>query len=455
MLSLLELKHFKCFEHLKLPLSNLTVLSGTNASGKSSVIHALALLRQAMRQSDIVNFGRIALNGNDVKLGTVFDVVDQVTGRDRFEIGLSDDYARCNWAFTGGRRDMSAMIEWVDIGAERFEPDEKFPDFGTDLLPHPGVRPKVERAVSRVRLITSEVNSTTYLTAEREGPREVYPLLDQDIRRAIVGTRGEYAVGALFQRRDLPVEGELALEGTAATLVRQVEARLDTFFPGCRINLSQVQNANAVVLGISTSEQTDFLRPIHCGFGITQILPIIVATLSASLEAVRAVQSVQEAQAEMARFAEEKTDTFTVQTSSPIGPFTLNMVGHDLTSAQAIIRSIARSTNPLILIENPEVHLHPSGQALMGQFLAEAAHAGVQIIAETHSDHVLNGVRRAVKSGKAKADEVAIHFFQDRFRNKSQVLSPMLDPSGNIDVWPEGFFDQFDKDLDYFAGWGE
>ena len=117
MLRLLELKHFKCFETLKLPLANLTVLSGTKAAGKSSVIQALALLCQTMR--DYQSSDRIILNGNDVSLGTVFDVVDQVTGRDRFEIGLTDDEVRCNWAFAGGRRDMSAKLDCVDIGEAR------------------------------------------------------------------------------------------------------------------------------------------------------------------------------------------------------------------------------------------------------------------------------------------------------------------------------------------------
>ena len=91
----------------------------------------------------------------------------------------------------------------------------------------------------------------------------------------------------------------------------------------------------------------------------------------------------------------------------------------------------------------------------MGKFLADAAQSGVQIIVETHSDHVLNGIRRAVKSGRVSADNVAIHFFRDRFRHETQVLSPSIDPAGNIDVWPEGFFDQFDRDLNYFVGWGE
>ena len=43
-----------------------------------------------------------------------------------------------------------------------------------------------------------------------------------------------------------------------------------------------------------------------------------------------------------------------------------------------------------------------------------------------------------------------IHFFRPRSDDGAQVHSPTLDAAGNIDIWPEGFFDQFDKDMNYF-----
>ncbi len=89
----------------------------------------------------------------------------------------------------------------------------------------------------------------------------------------------------------------------------------------------------------------------------------------------------------------------------------------------------------------------------MGQFLSTVAQSGVQVILETHSDHVLNGIRRAVKAGQIPAERIAIHFFQSRSDDGAQVVSPVLDRTGNIDTWPDGFFDQFDKDMNYFAGW--
>lgn len=384
MLTQLNLKTFKCFELLKLPLGQLTLLSGTNASGKSSVLQSLVLLNQTMREDEWST--RIMLNSKLVKLGTVTDVVDQVNGRDRFEIGLENEDTSCQWEFIGDRRDMSPRVSSV-----RFKGETN--DAPVNLWRMLPADQKDEEAKS----FTEPIIQLTYISAEREGPREVYSLVDTHIFNT-VGHEGENSVSALYNRQHEPVSDVLRLDGTPPTLFRQVQARLNRFFLGCDIDVQQIPNTNSLTLGIRTSNDTGYLRPIHSGFGITQILPIIVASLS-----------------------------------------------------------IPRGN--IILIENPEVHLHPAGQALMGQFLAEVSHAGVQVIVETHSDHVLNGIRRSVKAGTIPSQDVMIHFFRPRSPDSTQetpqVLSPTLDSSGNIDTWPEGFFDQFDRDMDYFAGWGK
>ena len=81
----------------------------------------------------------------------------------------------------------------------------------------------------------------------------------------------------------------------------------------------------------------------------------------------------------------------------------------------------------------------------------------MQVLIETHSDHVLNGIRRAVRKGMLSNEDVTLHFFRPREDDKNggrpQVESPGIDASGSIDSWPEGFFDQFDSDMNYLAGW--
>lgn len=389
MLNRIDLHDFKCFELLKLSLANLTLLSGSNASGKSSVLQALVLLHQTMREHEWSE--RLLLNGDLIKLGTVGDVVDKVHGRHSIEIGLIYEEINYHWSFSGERSEMSMKVENVRAGELSIERPNRLQYLLPPLYDHTSdVVVGSEHLELKLGSLADCLLRISYITAERIGPREFY-LIDET--KKVVGSSGEHAISVLHLGRDERVLKTLIIDDIPPTRLRQVEARMRQFFPSCGLVVQQVPQANAVTLGLRTSEDTDFHRPIHVGFGLTQILPIIVAALSAR-------------------------------------------------------------EGDILLIENPEVHLHPAGQALMGQFLADVAQAGVQVILETHSDHVLNGIRRSVKAKQLKPEQVAIHFFRPRSANAAQVISPQLDNSGNIDTWPEGFFDQFDKDLNYFAGWG-
>ena len=382
MLDRIDLRHFKCFEMLKLPLRRLTLLSGANASGKSSVLQALVLVHQTMREHEWAS--RLMLNGYAVQLGTVADVIDHVYGRRNCEISLRDNTGYFHWVFSGGRDDMSMDVSKVRISDIAGVTEEKSGRLH-HLLPESRTSDFFVKRMCRL----------TYLTAERLGPREYYKLDDPELT-PVIGPQGEYAASVLYSGRDAHVLERMLVENVPPTRFRQVEARMGQFFPDCRLTVERVRGANAVTLGIRMSPDTEFHRPIHTGFGLTQVLPIMVAAASADY-------------------------------------------------------------GDVLLIENPEIHLHPAGQAQMGEFLAEVAAAGVQVLLETHSDHVLNGVRRAVKKSVISPDNVALHFFQLREEAQrtgvEQVQTPMLDAEGNIDSWPDGFFDQFDKDMNYFAGW--
>ena len=79
----------------------------------------------------------------------------------------------------------------------------------------------------------------------------------------------------------------------------------------------------------------------------------------------------------------------------------------------------------------------------MGRFLAKVAAVGIQVVLETHSDHVLNGIRRSVRSGESTPDSVAINFLGPA----GKASKPRIYADGGIDPWPSGFFDQTEKDL--------
>ena len=383
MLQQIELQFFKCFALLKLPLSPLTLLSGANASGKSSLMHALVLLHQTIREHEWSR--RLMLNGATVRLGTASAVIDDVYGRRSFGVVLQDGEASYEWEFAGDRDEMSMAVERVRVDAT----SEERPEALRNLLPVAHVE------AYRADPLSGRLRRLSYLTAERLGPRDQYALEDPQLT-PVVGPTGEHSASLLYSGGDVPVLNSLVIPGTPPTRLRQVDERMGQLFPGCALRVEKVPQVSAVALGFRTSSATDFHVPVHTGFGLTQVFPIVVAALSTRRD-------------------------------------------------------------DLLLIENPEVHLHPAGQATMGGFLAEVAAAGVQVMLETHSDHVLNGVRRAVRKGILPPGDVALHFFrprQDAERDGvAQVQSPLLDADGNIDDWPDGFFDQFDKDMNYFAGW--
>jgi len=102
--------------------------------------------------------------------------------------------------------------------------------------------------------------------------------------------------------------------------------------------------------------------------------------------------------------------------------------------------------NGLFVIDSPEAHLHPVSQSKIAGFLCQVASANTQLIVETHSDHILNGVRLAVAKGIIPAEDVRIHYL---YHNDDGVSCEQIavKRDGSLSMWPAGFFDQTEKDL--------
>ena len=85
----------------------------------------------------------------------------------------------------------------------------------------------------------------------------------------------------------------------------------------------------------------------------------------------------------------------------------------------------------------------------MGELMARAASCGIQIVVESHSDHILNGVRVAVREGLLSPEQLRLYFLERTSQQmSSHVISPRVDHNGRIDQWPDGFFDEWEKSLE-------
>ena len=139
--------------------------------------------------------------------------------------------------------------------------------------------------------------------------------------------------------------------------------------------------------------------------------------------------------------------------------FNATNVGYGLSYALPIIVALlTASANSLIIIENPEIHLHPHGQSELAKLIARTAQTGVQIIVETHSDHIINGILVATKQFESEGkgvDRNRVQLFNCKKNDDVQTaeVTPInIIGDGKIDVQPEGFFDQTEKDLSYLLG---
>lgn len=367
MLESVSLTNFKAFDDLELPLGRLTVLSGLNGTGKSSVIQALGVLRQSYDAGSLA-LGGLHLNGPLVEIGTAKDLLYQDFTSSMIKVGVG---ARRNGALS--------YLDWTTHAQSDADVlwCEEFPEIiGQDEL-------------------ALFATGFQFLRADRITPSVTFPKSQFVVaQERFLGARGEYTANYLLRfGHDVTVSPTLlhVSEQNATMLLAQLNAWMQEFSPGVRVEPESVPMTDLVRLAYSyrgaRTSYGDPLRPTNVGFGLTHVLPVLTACLSAA-------------------------------------------------------------PGSMLIIENPEAQLHPRGQAALGRLVALTAQAGVQVIIETHSDHVVNGIRLAVKNDQLEAKNTKLHFFTRTPGNATGYESPVLNEDGRLSFWPRDFFDQWERSLD-------
>ncbi|CEI72720.1 AAA family ATPase [Romboutsia hominis] len=112
-----------------------------------------------------------------------------------------------------------------------------------------------------------------------------------------------------------------------------------------------------------------------------------------------------------------------------------------------IVGGLIAKPESILIVENPELHLHPSAQSKIAEFLGLISMAGVQVIVETHSEHVVNGFRKSVlnKEHPLQNVDLVINYFDND--GSCEIKRIELNERAEIKYWPKGFMDQEEKDL--------
>ena len=126
-------------------------------------------------------------------------------------------------------------------------------------------------------------------------------------------------------------------------------------------------------------------------------------------------------------------------------------VGFGITYGLPVVVSLlAAREGELIIIENPESHIHPRGQAELGKLIAKVAKNGVQVIVETHSDHILNGIRVAVKEDEIDKEKAVLFYFEriiEADEQYSKITNIEINSRGELSSYPLNMLDEWNNQL--------
>ncbi|MCK4763228.1 MAG: DUF3696 domain-containing protein [Candidatus Aminicenantes bacterium] len=368
MITSIYIKNFKAFKEAEISPANLTLFTGLNGMGKTTAIQSLLLLRQSYEKKTLPDKG-LFLKGDYIDIGN---------GKDAYSMYGEDD---CICFELEWDEKNEAFFKFSYASESNLQPVKSFELKDSSFDP----------------FTTSLFNKNfQYLQAERLSPQTFFPASTYHVEDLhSLGNKGEFTAHfiAVTQRDPIPIERLRHPKTKHPALLSQLDAWLGEVVPGVRLSSQVLSAMNLVKLSykFETAEgYTEEFRPVNVGFGLTYVLPVVTAILTAKV-------------------------------------------------------------GDLLIIENPESHLHPAGQAMIGKLCALAAESGVQVIIESHSDHILNSIRVAVKQKILAPEHAAIYFFErdiNAKEHKVDIIQPLIDENGRLDKKPDGFFDEWGKQLD-------
>lgn len=129
-------------------------------------------------------------------------------------------------------------------------------------------------------------------------------------------------------------------------------------------------------------------------------------------------------------------------------------VGFGASQIFPVLVECIRQKNRIIILEQPDIQIHPNAQARMADFLIAASISNnLKFIIETHSEHLINRLIRRTVEDERLRDYISVAFIQNRDGLHSEMIEIQYDSYGRINDWPEDFFDtaQKENELIYYA----
>lgn len=426
-LSTLRLKNFRCFQDTgPIPFRPLTVLIGENNSGKSTLIDAILLAKQTVGGNSIES--GLVTAGEEVDLGGFFDIVrGGFKSREReFSITLGMDWEGevPFHLFWGDKNPKSGKMTFETRFG--FDAEMGLPMTLSSTILQDGVKvAEIVKEGKTAKVTDPPISDTKGLEIHLDGflpfvhfiappkgdhKNDTIVKLANSLMMHYVGwsnffggvkqirpLRGpipRYHILGRIQSTGMGAEGEALLRTLRSRVPVQrhsyplIDALNDWMANRLgmvkKVSLDMIDKEGGAVASLVADEKkgVDGVNMANMGEGLSQILPVLSKVLGADYD-------------------------------------------------------------DCVIVQQPEIHLHPALQAELGDLFIENLVGGNvhQIIVETHSEHLLLRLRRRVAEKKLTPDMVAV-LYVERVGDWSQIRRLNLGADGHFDFWPEGFFEQ-------------
>ena len=399
----IAVKNFKSIaEECEIDIRPLTILAGANSSGKSSIMQPLLMLKQTLEAP--YDPGPLLIDGPNARFTSADQFLSTLADEkreDRFQIRIETCAPDFSHSVATTFRKAEGRIELVEMLVEE-NVDNNHVSSPERLILYPEMVPEevkliIERhlipkdydVVKRSRCflvfgskdgytfftvtpnLESNILNSIHLPGLRGNPERIYKLANTGARYP--GTFEHYAASIIHEWQETGDERLKIVVGALHTL--ELTGKVSTK----RVGDIGIEVQVGRLWHDSTSE-TDMVSITDVGFGVSQVLPVLIAVLVAE-------------------------------------------------------------PGQLVYLEQPELHLHPRAQVALARVLADAAKRGVRVVAETHSSLLLLGVQTLVAEGDLSPELVKLHWFTRREDGVTEVTSADLDEAGAYGDWPEDFDD--------------